>query len=43
MNKRELLELKEARINRMMEEQKALERERKKQESSTVQNRILAK
>jgi hypothetical protein len=43
MPKKQLIDLKEARIERLTQEQKELERERKKQESANIKNQILAK
>ena len=43
MPKKSLLELKEARVNRMIEEQKNMERERKEQERQALHNQILQK
>lgn len=43
MPKKTLMELKETRVNRMIEEQQNLERERKEQERQALQNQILQK
>ena len=43
MPKKILLELKDTRVNRMIDEQKNLERERKIQERQAIQNQILQK
>lgn len=43
MPKKTLLELKETRVNRMIEEQQNLERERKEQERQATRDQILRK
>ena len=43
MPKKELLSLKEARVNRMIEERESLERERKQEERRALQNQIMQK
>ena len=43
MPKKHLLELKDTRVNRMIEEHQSMERERKNQEKQALQNQILQK
>lgn len=43
MPKKALLDLKDTRVNRMIEEQQNLERERKEQERQALKNQILQK
>ena len=43
MPKKELLSLKEARVNRMIEEREAIERERKQEERKAIHNQIMQK
>ena len=43
MPKKALFDLKEARVNRMIEERESLERERKQEERKALQNQIMKK